>query len=179
VNRINSNKSEIVKIPPYVIYQIINNNDGKFYIGSSVNYKSRWAQHIHLLNKNKHSNRHLQNAWNKHGGNNFEFNIIIELFTKENIQEIEQNYINFYFKYFRPKLYNIADKVVGHSNYIDVSGEKNPKAKLTSNEVLGIRNEYLVMEGKIGEKYKFLASKYDVSKLTISRIIRKKLWINI
>lgn len=43
------------------------------YIGSTKNFQERWAQHKRLLQRGLHSNRHLQNAWNKDGEDLFEF----------------------------------------------------------------------------------------------------------
>ena len=72
------------------IYKIENTINKKFYIGSSVNYKRRWEQHIYELNKNKHDNIHLQRAWNKYGKDNFEFSIIEE--CENSNQYIEEQY---------------------------------------------------------------------------------------
>lgn len=58
------------------IYQITNNVNGKFYIGSTVNDKRRRAVHFSKLRKNKHCNCYLQAAWNKYGESAFDFKII-------------------------------------------------------------------------------------------------------
>lgn len=70
------------------IYAIVNKIDGKKYIGSSWNVGYRWGKHVSLLNKGKHHSRHLQNAWNKYGGENFDFVILatcprVDLITRE------------------------------------------------------------------------------------------------
>jgi len=75
------------KIPG--IYLIFNKISGKFYIGSAVNIYQRWATHRSDLNKHKHDNQHLQNAWNKYGITEFQFTILEivddpkQLLTKE------------------------------------------------------------------------------------------------
>lgn len=71
------------------IYKIENMINGKIYIGQSVDIYKRWADHISSLNKQTHINRHLQNAWNKYGNENFKFEII-KLCAKEklNIEEM-------------------------------------------------------------------------------------------
>ena len=79
------------------IYKISCLATGKFYIGSSVNLKRRKFWHFCQLRNNKHANLHLQNAFNKHGSDNFNFNVI-EFFandiTQNEIYKIEQNYID-------------------------------------------------------------------------------------
>jgi len=71
------------------LYRIINKTNNKFYIGSSDDIHRRWRDgHINLLEKNKHDNQHLQNAWNKYGKDNFIFEIYrdcdpINLLTEE------------------------------------------------------------------------------------------------
>ena len=55
------------------IYLIVNKRNCKFYIGSSLSIIKRWNSHVRNLCKNKHANKHLQNAWNKYGSNNFCF----------------------------------------------------------------------------------------------------------
>lgn len=47
------------------IYKITNTENGKVYIGSSVNLKSRKYKHYYMLKNNKHDNCHLQRAYNQ------------------------------------------------------------------------------------------------------------------
>ena len=65
------------------IYEITNLINNKIYIGSSINIKKRWKDHILLLKNQKHINVHLLNAWNKYGEENFSFSIIEEIYPKE------------------------------------------------------------------------------------------------
>jgi group I intron endonuclease len=55
------------------IYEIVNANNGKRYVGSAVNFARRWAGHQCRLRAGRHHNRHLQSAWNKHGAGAFTF----------------------------------------------------------------------------------------------------------
>jgi len=59
------------------IYKITNTVNGKFYIGSSAKMWSRWAQHRSLLKHGKHGNPLLQNSYNKHGKEVFEFSVVV------------------------------------------------------------------------------------------------------
>lgn len=62
------------------IYYIINIVNNKKYIGSSFDIKKRISKHFRQLSKNKHINKHLQNAYNFYGKENFSFEIV-EIFA--------------------------------------------------------------------------------------------------
>lgn len=73
-----------MKIPSYLYEQkmpgvyIIENHTNfiKRYIGSSKDIYNRLHRHKSKLNKNKHENSYLQNAWNKHKENKFECYVV-------------------------------------------------------------------------------------------------------
>ena len=78
------------------IYKIINKINGKYYVGSSENIlgkRGRWFWHRHFLNKNKHPNIHLQNAWNKYGKNVWEW-VIIETTDILHLSSTEQKHLD-------------------------------------------------------------------------------------
>jgi len=77
-----------------VIYKILNKVNGKFYIGSTVNYIDRFNEHKRTLKQNKHHNKKLQNSYNKHGEENFEYIIIEYLNDNDNQLLLEQHYID-------------------------------------------------------------------------------------
>lgn len=77
------------------IYCIKNITNNKIYIGSAINIKNRFAQHLYQLNNNKHENPHLQNSWNKYKGENFIFEILE--YTESNKNSLlarEQHYLD-------------------------------------------------------------------------------------
>jgi group I intron endonuclease len=76
------------------IYGIKNKVNGKLYIGSTYYFKARFGCHRSLLRSNKHTNKHLQYAWNKYGQDNLEFFIIEELTDKNMFIPREQFYID-------------------------------------------------------------------------------------
>ena len=58
---------------------IENHVNGNRYIGSASRcLYQRFHQHKSNLSKNKHCNKHLQNAWNKYGADSFEFWVMEE-----------------------------------------------------------------------------------------------------
>ena len=61
------------------IYSIVNQNNGKTYIGSSKNIIRRWGIHKSALKNNRHHCIHLQRSWNKHGPDAFKFEVIVEM----------------------------------------------------------------------------------------------------
>jgi group I intron endonuclease len=80
------------------IYKIINKVTGKVYIGSAVDIDTRWYNHKRLLSNNKNKLPKLQNSVNKHGIDNFIFEIVEEC-TKGILIEREQYWIDYFDSY--------------------------------------------------------------------------------
>lgn len=59
------------------VYAIKNRVNGHAYIGSTVNYKSRWHTHRSTLRRGVHHSFILQAAWNKYGEHEFEFVVLL------------------------------------------------------------------------------------------------------
>jgi group I intron endonuclease len=76
------------------IYAIRNIANGKVYIGQSTNIFARFSYHHSYLSRNKHRNKHLQNAWNK-DGRFFRFDILARCSESE-LDELEKYYIEKY-----------------------------------------------------------------------------------
>lgn len=75
------------------IYKITNIDNDKSYIGSSVDITKRAYKHLFQLRNNFHNNKHLQNAYNKHGEGAFNFEII-ERCETDKLIILEQYYID-------------------------------------------------------------------------------------
>lgn len=75
------------------IYKIQCRANGRIYIGSAKNLSTRKYQHLYALRLGTHYNRHLQNAWNKYGEDEFDFSIL-EFCDIELLIEREQYYID-------------------------------------------------------------------------------------
>ncbi|HWY35540.1 MAG TPA: GIY-YIG nuclease family protein [Nitrosopumilaceae archaeon] len=92
------------KIGVYVIKNIVN---GKYYVGSASNLKTRWTIHKNSLIKNEHHSIKLQRSFNKHGINSFIFEPI-QYCSKESLIINEQYWIDHFDSY--NKGYNCVPK---------------------------------------------------------------------
>lgn len=90
------------------IYKILNTNNNKSYIGSTVNLYTRCNGHKSKLNRGIHHSPYLQNAYNKHSKQGFIF-IILEECNPEELLTKEQYYLDT----FKPE-YNICK--IAYSN---------------------------------------------------------------
>lgn len=131
------------------IYGIRNKVNGKIYVGSSKNIKSRWATHKHKLKKNIHHSIKLQNAWNKYGAESFEFFVIQEVVDESKLFDIEQEFMDLYQCWKSECGYNInpvawsgGGRVRGESVYWE--GMKKPRTISLTDltwEVLKVKGE--------------------------------------
>lgn len=87
-----------------LIYKITNNINNKCYIGkdfrSTGNCSERLTDHIYLLKKGTHYNKHLQRSYNFYKGN-FTFSVLQNYFciTKKELGEYEKYYIKLFNSY--------------------------------------------------------------------------------
>jgi len=93
----------------YCIENIINN---KKYIGQGEIVAERWVNHRCSLRNNRHSNVHLQNAWNQYGEENFQF-YILEVCESEILDNREKYFISLYQSKNRLFGYNMTDGGLG------------------------------------------------------------------
>jgi len=67
------------------IYQIVNSENGKRYVGSTVCFRTRFNTHRLQLNKGAHHSSYLQRAWDKYGPDAFKFQIVMICAPEDNI----------------------------------------------------------------------------------------------
>ena len=107
------------------VYQITFKNSEKRYIGSAIKLSNRKKAHISQLRNNKHPNKHLQNAFNKYGEDNYIFKPLL-ICDASNCLLYEQMVLDF----FTPeKLYN--KRIIAESNY-GIKYPEEVKEKLRS-----------------------------------------------
>jgi group I intron endonuclease len=114
------------------VYQILNKENNKVYIGSTNNFKKRRKQHFYLLRSGKHGNSYLQDSWNKYGEDSFEFNVVEIVEDQDNLIEREQYYIDTFKSYNNSFGYNLKRYAKGMKDFThkDETKDKMRKSKL-------------------------------------------------
>lgn len=89
------------------IYKITNTENGKVYIGQSIDINKRFKEHKRSLRKGEHENYRLQDDWNVYGEDAFSFEIIQKC-RSSNLNEIEKHLIGEYNSTSEENGYNIS-----------------------------------------------------------------------
>jgi group I intron endonuclease len=144
------------------IYKITNKENGKSYIGLSVNIEARWSDHIKKMNSEEQYDKPLYRAFRKYGLSSFTFEILeecksSELSIKEQywIEELKTAYEDFG--------YNLT-----FGGYSGTFQKLNP---VILDEIF-----LLLVEGKLQNNQ--IASLFNVSDQTISDINCGRSWYN-
>lgn len=152
------------------IYFIRSTVNGKVYIGSTVNIRKRYREHKCILKSNQHTNIHLQRHYNKNGGNSLEYGLL-ELVTKDQLQDKEQDYVD--------KLdpeFNIMKECV--VNRIGLEHSEKTKAKMKkASEIRRKRGDYkkmakILSEANKGNKYNLGRKCSEETKKKISKKLK-------
>ena len=107
-----------------IIYKVINNINGKCYIGQTIrSLKERKWKHKYLAKNGKGYTLHK--AIRKYGWNNFKWSILEKCDSKEELDEMEFHYIKQY-NSLTPGGYNMTLETCGNLGH-DFSGENNPR----------------------------------------------------
>jgi group I intron endonuclease len=91
------------------LYKLVNRVTGQCYVGQSQRCKKRIKEHFRLLRWNKHTNSHLQNAYNKYGADNFYGAIEVEVSNLQELDQLENAFLKGDAWFEEPTVYNIAD----------------------------------------------------------------------
>ena len=120
------------------IYFIRNTKNGKFYIGSAVDFTKRKREHFWYLRKGTHPNKHLQSAWNIYGEKYFAFEIV-HCCEISILKPIEQGILNIFCG--TEQCYNIAKDAYSPSR-----GRKNPCSEEKKIKLREARKSYKATE---------------------------------
>ena len=97
------------KIDVCGIYKLVNRVTGQCYVGQSQRAKKRIKEHFRLLRQNKHTNPHLQNAYNKYGADAFYGEIEVECPDLKELDMLEESFLRGNAWFEEKTVYNIAD----------------------------------------------------------------------
>ena len=75
------------------IYLIVNIENGKLYVGKSINMYRRQKEHISMLKRGIHHCIPLQNSWNKHSDERFTFAVLC-FGDEDKLNDIEQSILD-------------------------------------------------------------------------------------
>jgi group I intron endonuclease len=108
------------------VYEIVHLPTGRKYIGSAVNYSSRRKFHLMQLRRGIHHNRHLQNAWQKYGKDQFQFNLLL-VCERDMVLFYEQALIDGYNPYFN--IARVAGSAIGVKHSADTCKAASERAR--------------------------------------------------
>jgi group I intron endonuclease len=91
------------------LYKLVNKATGQCYVGQSQRCRKRIKEHFRLLRGNKHTNPHLQHSYNKYGAENFYGAIEVECPDLEELDRLEEAFLQGSAWFEQPTVYNIAD----------------------------------------------------------------------
>lgn len=94
------------------VYLLRNLLTKKVYVGQTNSLYRRWISHFNMLCRGVHGNLHLQSSFNKHGVDNFEYEVIEEC-SVELLDERETFWLNKFHASDRRFGYNIEDRPRG------------------------------------------------------------------
>lgn len=165
------------------VYSITNTQNGKHYIGSSVNIEARWSAHRSKLRKGTHYNSRLSQDWRLYGQDAFTIEVLeFVLPVQKELTYAEQRWIG--------KL-DSANCETGYNCYADLSGkaaanraritdtkraislrgENSHVAKVSESDVIEIRKR-----AENGEAYGVIALDYPIGRDAIKSIVYHDNW---
>lgn len=120
------------------VYMIVNEYDGKAYVGSTTNLKRRINRHARELNENKHCNTHLQRSWNVSKGTSFSFEILEIVEDESFLPFAELYYIE---KYRRQNgVYNVSNPL-NESRLLKNRNKKETQNRVNTKKLIDPKKE--------------------------------------
>lgn len=116
----------------YLIRCLIND---KIYIGSSVNLRKRINRHYNDLTNNKHMSKHLQNAFNLYGNDNFIIEVL-EFCDSDSLIIREQYFLDTLKPWDRENGYNTCETAASPSQKVLSEEHKNKISKSLEGRVV-------------------------------------------
>lgn len=98
------------------IYKIVCTVNNKVYIGQTTDYNKRIKNHMRELKGNRHSNKLLQEDFNRYGLTNFRFDIIEENINENDRLLRESYWMNYYGGTNSELIYNVKGNFKGEDN---------------------------------------------------------------
>jgi len=97
------------KIDTCGLYKLVNRATGQCYVGQSQRMRKRIREHFRLLRHGKHTNPHLQHAYDKYGPESFYGAIEVECENLEELDKLEEMFLQGHAQFDEQSVYNIAD----------------------------------------------------------------------
>ena len=142
-----------------IIYKATNKIDGKCYIGQTIHSLKR-RKTDHLWSKD---NCYFHNAIQKYGWNNFEWKVIEECSSEEELNEMEFHYIKQY-NSFRPNGYNLTMGGRGIRGYKHSEKTKRKIKKARSKQIMNpcpYEQRIALSKNQMGENNTFYGKKHS------------------
>jgi len=158
------------------IYKIENTENGKVYIGSTINFKARFSAHLSELKRGAHGNYKLQNDWNNYDETSFIIKILDIIPNHYELPYKEKEWIDYYKS--RNKSYNLSDPVMDE----DIKGrykkkKEKPKYKIKQRDIVEYMNEnfqYKLNDLKTYLRNNFIYEKKTADKWFINNVEDEK-----
>ena len=141
------------------LYEIINKENNRVYVGESLNITNRWKDHIKMLENNTHYNYKLQEDFNKYGERAYKFKNHMLIYknisndtTKYLLLELERSRINFHKKY-NTEIYNLEDTLDALMTGKRNNRNFNKKEFLKTKDDLWKQRKYCILGNVIMKKF--------------------------